>query len=107
MEKFKNACKKIASVMEWIIGIALAVCLFAGGLGFIGYVAAFCIGGETATAICTWLYKVYYVWLIKIGTVSTVAIFLMLYLRGDAKWVNPVKYWKNRREEKKEKRENA
>ena len=84
-------CKKIASVLEWIVGIAFAVCLFAGGLGFIGFVVAFCIGGDAATEICTWLYKTYYVVLIKIGTYATLVTFLMLYLRGDAKWVNPFK----------------
>ena len=91
MNKFKNACHKTASILECLIGIALAVCLFAGGLGFIGYVVAFCIGGDTATEICTWIYKTYYAWLIRIGTVTTVVTFIMLYLKGEASWKNPFK----------------
>ncbi len=91
MEKFKNGCHKIASVLEWAVGIAFAICLFAGGLGFIGYIVAFCIGGDKATEICTWIYKTYYVWLIKIGTISTLVTFLMIYLKGEANWKNPFK----------------
>ena len=96
----KNFCHKLASVLDRLIGIALAVCLFAGGLGVIGYIVALCIGGESATALCTWLYKTFYVILIKIGTVTTLVTFLKIYLNGEANWVNPVKYWKNRKSEK-------
>lgn len=101
--KFKETCHKIASWLEWAVGIAFAICLFLGGIGFIGYVIAFCIGGDTATAICNWIFTVFYKVLIKIGTISTVACFLMIYLRGDANWVNPVKYWKEKNAEKKAK----
>ena len=96
MEKFKNVCHKIADVLEWIISYVLMICLFVGGLGFIGYVIALCVGGETAGEICVWLYKKFYVWLIKISTITTLACFLMLYLKGEANWHNPIKYWKKR-----------
>ena len=105
MEKFKNGCHKVAHALEWAIGYALLICLFVGGLGFIGYVIALCIGGETATSICTWLYKKFYVVLIKISTITTVVCFIMLYLRGDANWHNPIKYWKNVALEKRLKKE--
>lgn len=91
MEKFKNVCHKIASVLEWLIGISFAVCLFAGALGFIGYLIAFCIGGDTAAAICGWIFDTYYKCLIKIGTITTVVVFLKTYLSGEANWVNPFK----------------
>lgn len=94
--------EKISKVLEWIIGIALAVCLFLGGLGFIGYVVAFCIGGETATEMCTWIYKTFYVWLIKTGTITTVVCFILMYFNGNAKWTNPIKYWKNKKNKKAE-----
>lgn len=99
----KNFCHKLAAVLEKLIGIALAVCLFGGGLGVLGYIAALIIGGENATAVCTWLYKTFYVILIKIGTITTLVTFLMIYLKGEANWVNPVKYWKNKNAEKKAK----
>ena len=85
----KNACKKIASVLEKEIGIALALCLFLGGLGFIGFVVAFCIGGDTAAEICTFLSKTYYVYLIKASTITTILCFVLQYFNGNAKWVNP------------------
>lgn len=96
MEKFKNIIKKISDVLELIIGYVLMICLFIGGLGFIGYLVAFIIGGETATNICIWLYKTFYAWLIKISTITTLACFVLIYLKGNANWVNPVKYWKEK-----------
>lgn len=80
---------RIVTVLEWIVGIALALCLFLGGLGFFGFVAAFCAGGEKAEAICTFLSKTYYVYLIKASTVTTVVCFVLQYFNGNAKWVNP------------------
>lgn len=100
MEQFKKICKKIATGLEYVIGTSLAICLFLGGLGFIGYVVAFCIGGETATAICTWIYKEFYGFLIRLSCYTTLACLLLLYLRGDAKWVNPVRYWGDKIREK-------
>lgn len=96
MEKFKKVCQTISNVLTWIIGYALMICLFVGGLGVIGYIVALCIGGDTATEICTWLYKTFYVYLIKISTWTTVACMILLYIRGDAKWINPIKYWKGK-----------
>ena len=87
----KNVCKKISAVLEWAIGISLALCLFLGGLGFFGFVAAFIVGGESAELICTWLSKTYYVWLIKASTITTLACFVLQYFNGNAKWVNPFK----------------
>lgn len=94
MEKFKIFCKKTAAVLEILIGCALAVCLFIGALGFIGYIIAFIIGGETAALICEWIYEVFYAWLIKLSTITTIACFILQYLKGDANWKNPVIYWK-------------
>lgn len=95
MNMFKNICHKIASVLEWLVGIAFGACLFVGGLGFFGFLVALCIGGDTATEICTWLYKCFYGVLIKIGTVSTLVSFLIIYLKGDANWINPFKTHKS------------
>mgnify|MGYP003301256897 CR=1 FL=1 len=43
-----------ADVGVWLLTAAVIgmICLFAGGLTFFGYVAALCIGGDTAAAIC-------------------------------------------------------
>ena len=85
----KNVCQKISTVLEWVIGTALALCLFLGGLGFIGFLVAFCIGGDTAANICNFLSKTYYVYLIKAATITTVLCFVLQYFNGNAKWKNP------------------
>ncbi|MBQ7172508.1 MAG: hypothetical protein IJR88_00090 [Clostridia bacterium] len=87
----KNVCKKISTVLEWAIGIALALCLFLGGLGFFGFLVAFCIGGDTAANICNFLSKTYYVYLIKTATITTLFCFVLQYFNGNAKWKNPFK----------------
>lgn len=93
-----NTRKKIVSVLEWIIGIALACCLFLGGIGFLGFAAAFCIGGDTAAQICEFLSKTYYVYLIKLSTVTVLICFVLQYFNGAAKWVNPLKARKEKAE---------
>ena len=53
----KATLKKISDVCKIIFGYGIMIVLFAGGLTFFGYVIALIIGGETATNICTWIYK--------------------------------------------------
>jgi len=40
-----------------IHGYGIMIALFAGGATFFGYLTAFIIGGDAATAICTVIYK--------------------------------------------------
>ena len=98
MRKFRDACQKVSSVLEYIIGVSLLICLFIGGLGFVGYLAAFCIGGDAAMDICAWLYDEFYAFLIKISTYTTLCCFLLMYLKGNAAWINPIKYWSKEKE---------
>lgn len=49
--------KKIAGI---IYGWGIMTALFIGGLSFLGYVAAFIAGGETAEFICAFIYKSIY-----------------------------------------------
>lgn len=48
----KKALIKVSEILKKIFGYGIYVSLFVGGLTFLGYVAAFIIGGETATKIC-------------------------------------------------------
>lgn len=52
--------EKIVKILSTIFGYGIMITLFAGGLSFFGYLAALCIGGETATRICTFIYKQYF-----------------------------------------------
>lgn len=88
--------QKISNILSYIIGGSLMICLFVGALGFVGYIIAFCSGGETAVKICDWIYNVFYSFLIKLSTVTVLVSFVHAYFKGDAKFINPIKYWKNK-----------
>lgn len=61
--------KKITNIIVTVFGIGVMLCLFAGGLAFIGFVIAGCIGGETATEICVFIHKVYFPVVIRITSI--------------------------------------
>lgn len=92
MKKIRD---KLVVILEWIIGIALTGCLFLSGFGLLGYAAAFIIGGDTAGAICEFLSKTYYAFLIKGSTITVLLCFALQYFNGNAKWVNPIQRQKN------------
>ncbi len=75
--------KKIAEIFKLIFGYGIMIVLFAGGLTFFGYVAALCIGGETATAICTWIYKSFIPVIIYASTVLILFGLVTMYLAGE------------------------
>ena len=79
----KETLKKISDVFKLIIGYGIMIVLFAGGLTFFGYVAALIIGGETATAICTWIYKSFVPVMIKTSTILILFGLLTMYLAGE------------------------
>ena len=79
----KEICNKISQVMKTIFGYGIMLCLFAGGLTFFGYLAALCIGGETAAAICVCLYKTVIPVIIKASTVLVLFGLVAMYLAGE------------------------
>ncbi len=79
----KEICKKISKVLRVIFGYGIMLCLFAGGLTFFGYVAALIIGGETATAICTVIYKDIVPVIIKTSTILVLLGLVTMYLNGE------------------------
>ena len=81
--KFKSILNKTAKVLSVIFGIGITVSLFAGGLTFFGYLAALIIGGETATEICTFLYKTVFPVIIMISTSSVLLGLVIMYLKGE------------------------
>jgi len=58
--------EKISNVFLTIFSIGVLGALFAGGLSLVGYIVAICIGGETAAAICLFIFKTYFPWVIRI-----------------------------------------
>ncbi len=79
----KETLKKIAGVFKLIFGYGIMIVLFAGGLTFFGYVIALIIGGETATAICTWIYKSFVPVMIYATTILILFGLLTMYLAGE------------------------
>ena len=75
--------KKIAGVLKMIFGYGIMISLFAGGLTFFGYLAALIIGGETAAAICAFLYETVMPIVIKVSTAMVVLGLVAMYLNGE------------------------
>lgn len=86
--------KRLISVISQIYGIGVALVLLMGGLSFFGYVAAFCIGGETATAICVFIYKTLYPILFYSASGIALLGLLKMYLAGEKSMVPGNKYKK-------------
>ena len=79
----KETLKKISDVFKIIFGYGIEIVLFAGGLTFFGYLAALFIGGDTATAICTWIYKTFIPIIVKTSTILILFGLLTMYLAGE------------------------
>ena len=79
----KEFCKKLSAVLKTVFGYGIMICLFAGGLTFFGYMAALIIGGETATAICTVIYKTIIPYIIKGSTFLILLGLVAMYLNGE------------------------
>lgn len=61
--------KKISDIILRIFGIGVTVCLFAGAVAILGFIAALIIGGETATQICVFIHKTYFPYVIQITSI--------------------------------------
>lgn len=61
---------KISKIVLKVFSVGVLLTLFAGALGFCGYMAALVIGGETATALCGFIYSTYFPWVIRICSIS-------------------------------------
>ena len=79
----KEKRKKVSDVFKLIFGYGIMIVLFAGGLTFFGYVAALIIGGEKATAICTWIYESFIPVMIYTSTILILFGLFTMYLAGE------------------------
>ena len=79
----KESLKKISNIFKIVFGYGIEIVLFAGGLTFFGYVVALIIGGETATNICTWIYKSFIPVIIKASTILILFGLLTMYMAGE------------------------
>ena len=79
----KVFCKKLSDILKTIFGYGIMISLFAGGLTFFGYVAALIIGGDTATAICVFLYKEIIPAIIYLAVSMVLLGLVSMYLSGE------------------------
>lgn len=79
----KEMMKRVAAVLKTIFGYGIMICLFAGGATFFGYVAALIIGGETAAAICTFIYKTIIPVIVYVSTCLVLMGLVAMYLNGE------------------------
>ena len=61
--------KRVGNVLLTVFAVGVTVCLFAGGLSLVGYIAALFIGGSTAETLCGFLFKTYLPWVIRFTSV--------------------------------------
>ncbi len=79
----KEMLLKVSNVLKTIFGYGIMLCLFAGGLTFFGYLAAMIIGGETAAAICTFIYKDAFPVIVYCTTCLVLLGLVAMYLAGE------------------------
>ena len=72
--------KKASDILLKIFAYGIIACLFAGGLSLVGYLVALIIGGESATALCLWVFKTYLPWVIKATSIFTLIGLIGMYL---------------------------
>lgn len=77
----KKIMKIISKTLDYIFGWGIFVCLFVGGLTFLGYLAAFIIGGNMATMICDFIYKIIFKILIYGGNIIVLIGLLNMYIK--------------------------
>ena len=79
----KQMLKRVAADFKLFFGYGIMFVLFLGGLTFFGYVFALIIGGETAAAICTWIYKSFIPVIIYASTILILFGLCTMYLAGE------------------------
>lgn len=79
----KEKLQKPVHIMKMIFGYGIMITLFAGGLTFFGYLIALFIGGESAEAMCTFIYKQIIPIIIYATTVLVLFGLLTMYMAGE------------------------
>ena len=81
--RFFKAMEKPVKVLKTIFGYGILTSLFIGGLTLLGYIVAFCIGGEGAVAICSFIKKYIIVFVTYTSTITVLLGLLIMYLSGE------------------------
>ena len=79
----KKTIKKISFALKTIFGYGIMLSLFAGGLTFFGYIVALIIGGNTAAAICSFMYDKYIPVVVYTTSITVLLGLVAMYLGGE------------------------
>ena len=79
----KKTMKKISDILKMIFGYGIMLSLFLGGATFFGYVAALIIGGDTAAAICEFIYKDFLPIIVYYTSILVLLGLVAMYLGGE------------------------
>lgn len=79
----KNFCKKLSAILRQVFGWGVLACVLIGGMTFFGYVAALCIGGDAAAAICRFISKDLMPIVIKISSALVLLGIVAIYLSSE------------------------
>lgn len=74
---------KIARVCKLIFGYGIMITLFAGALVFLGFIVALIVGGDTATAMCTWIYKKFVPIMVQATSILILWGIASMYIAGE------------------------
>lgn len=72
--------KKIYNVLNKLYGIIMTAAFFLGALPLIPFAAAFIIGGDTATAIMTFIGTYYYPYVIAAAALAIIIGWIAMYV---------------------------
>lgn len=75
--------KKLSNGLKTLYGYGIVAALFLGGATVLGFIAAIIIGGETGTAIATFIYKGFFPRLIIASDIIVLIGLAGMYLAGE------------------------
>ena len=75
--------EKPVQTLKMVFGYGIMICLFTGGTTFLGYLAALCVGGDVAVAICSFIKQYIIPAITYTSTVMVLFGILLMYLSGE------------------------
>lgn len=79
----KKILYKLADAISFVYGYGIMLSLFVGGISFFAYVLAIIIGGETATALCDFIYNGVYPIMVKCTSCLVLLGLVKMYIKGE------------------------
>ena len=89
-ESYRNIRSKVikkiekpVQILKLVFGYGIMISLFVGGTTMLGYLAALCIGGDIAVAICSFIKQYIIPVITYTSTIMVLFGILLMYLSGE------------------------